>query len=324
LRIAQSEGAETYANDSYQHAVQLMDKTDQYATSSHIDKKSLIAVARETVQTAEDARAITVKKIELERLENERQAAARAQAQTQAEADDATRKRDQAQSDQARAELAKRQAESDAARARNEADDARSETAKAKSDMADSMASSANALSLAQSDADQSRLAAQQAQQAAQQSEADKAAMRTRLSEQLNSILQTRDSARGLIVSMSDVLFDTGRYSLKPGAREKLAKVAGILLAYPGLNIEVGGYTDNVGGDQMNQTLSENRAGSVRDYLVQQGVATNSLSSRGFGNTLPVASNDNSAGRQQNRRVELLVSGEAIGQPVNATTGTLR
>jgi outer membrane protein OmpA-like peptidoglycan-associated protein len=324
LRIAQSEGAETYANDSYQHAVQLMDKTDQYATSSHIDRKSLIAVARETVQTAEDARAITVKKIELERLENERQAAARAQAQTQAQADDATRKRDQAQSDQARAELAKRQAEGDAAKARNEADDARSETAKAKSDMADSMASSANALSLAQSDADQSRLAAQQAQLAAQQSEADKAAMRTRLSEQLNSILQTRDSARGLIVSMSDVLFDTGKYSLKPGAREKLAKVAGILLAYPGLNIEVGGYTDNVGGDQMNQTLSENRAGSVRDYLVQQGVATNSLSSRGFGNTLPVASNDNSAGRQQNRRVELLVSGEAIGQPVNATTGTLR
>ena len=101
---------------------------------------------------------------------------------------------------------------------------------------------------------------------------------------------------------MSDVLFDTGKYSLKPGAREKLAKVAGILLAYPGLNIEVGGYTDNVGGDAMNQTLSENRAGSVRDYLVQQGVATNSVSARGFGNTLPVASNDNSAGRQQNRQ----------------------
>ena len=144
------------------------------------------------------------------------------------------------------------------------------------------------------------------------------------LSEQLNSILQTRDSARGLIVSMSDVLFDTGKYSLKPGAREKLAKVAGILLAYPGLNIEVGGYTDNVGGDAMNQTLSENRAGSVRDYLVQQGVATNSVSAKGFGNTLPVASNDNSSGRQQNRRVELLVSGEAIGSPVNATTGSLR
>jgi outer membrane protein OmpA-like peptidoglycan-associated protein len=148
--------------------------------------------------------------------------------------------------------------------------------------------------------------------------------MRTKLAAQLNSILQTRDSARGLIVSMSDVLFDSGKYSLKPGAREKLAKVAGILLAYPSLNIEVGGYTDNVGGDAMNQTLSENRAGSVRDYLVQQGVATNSVSSKGFGSTLPVSSNDNAAGRQQNRRVELLVSGEAIGVPVNATTGSLR
>jgi outer membrane protein OmpA-like peptidoglycan-associated protein len=183
--------------------------------------------------------------------------------------------------------------------------------------MADNQASSAAALSAAQADADQSRLTAQQA-------ETDKAAMRAKLSAQLNSILQTRDSARGLIVSMSDVLFDTGKYSLKPGAREKLAKVAGILLAYPGLNIEVGGYTDNVGGDDMNQKLSENRAGSVRDYLVQQGVLTDSVSARGFGNSSPVASNDNSSSRQQNRRVELLVSGEAIGQPVNATTGSLQ
>jgi outer membrane protein OmpA-like peptidoglycan-associated protein len=324
LRIAQSEGAETYASDSYQHAVQLMNKTDEYATSSHIDRKPMIAVAREAVQTAEDARAITVKKIEQERLENERLAAANAQARTQAQADDATRQKEQAQSDQARAELATAQAKSDEARARTDTADAQSAAAKAKADMADSQAASANALSAAQADADQSRLAAQQAQLSAQQAEADKAAMRRRLSEQLNSILQTRDSARGLIVSMSDVLFDTGKYSLKPGAREKLAKVAGILLAYPGLNIEVGGYTDNVGGDQMNQKLSENRAGSVRDYLVQQGVATDSLSSKGFGNTLPVASNDNSAGRQQNRRVELVVSGEAIGQPVNATTGNLR
>jgi outer membrane protein OmpA-like peptidoglycan-associated protein len=317
LRIAQSEGAETYANESYQHAVQLMDKTDQYATSTHIDRKPMIAVAREAVQTAEDARAITVKKIDQERLETERRAAANAQAQTQAQADDATRQAKQAQSDQAQAEFAKGEAEEDAAKARNEADNARSDAAKAKSDMADSLASSASALSLAQSDAEQSRLAAQQ-------SEADKVAMRTRLSEQLNSILHTRDSARGLIVSMSDVLFDTGKYSLKPGAREKLAKVAGILLAYPGLNIAVGGYTDNVGGDEMNQRLSEHRADSVRDYLVQQGVATNSLSSKGFGNSLPVASNDDSAGRQQNRRVELLVSGEAIGHPVNATTGSLQ
>jgi outer membrane protein OmpA-like peptidoglycan-associated protein len=190
--------------------------------------------------------------------------------------------------------------------------------------MADNRAASASALAAAQADADRSRVTALDAQNRAQQADADKAAMRAKLSEQLNSILQTRDSARGLIVSMSDVLFDTGRFSLKPGAREKLAKVAGILLAYPGLNIEVGGYTDNVGGNSMNQTLSENRAGSVRDYLVQQGVSRNSVTARGFGNTLPVTSNDNSAGRQQNRRVELVVSGEAIGSPVNATTGSLR
>ncbi len=338
LRIAQSEGAETYARDSYQHASRLMDQVDADATSKHTDRKAMIGVAREVVQTAEDARAITVKKIDEERLENERQAAADAQANTQLQADDATRKKEQAQSDQARAERARSRAESDTARAqaataqaesataRAQADaaNAQSDANRAKSDMANNQAASATALSAAQADADQARLAAQQAQLSAQQAEAEKAAMRTRLSEQLNKILQTRDSARGLIVSMSDVLFDTGKYSLKPGAREKLAKVAGILLAYPGLNIEVGGYTDNVGGDQMNQTLSENRARSVRDYLVQQGVATNSVTARGFGNSLAVASNDNAAGRQQNRRVELLVSGEAIGNPVNPQTGSLQ
>ncbi len=338
VRIAQSEGAERYASDSYQHALQLMNNADEYALQNHVPQKPLIAAAREAVQTAEDARAIAVKNMDEERLANERQASADTEARSRAQADDATRQKEQAQSDTAKAQAAKTQAESDtvnaqaaraqaesdAATARNAAADARSETAQAKADMAASQSTSANALSAAQADAEQSRLAAQQAQLSAQQAETDKAAMRTRLSEQLNSILQTRDSARGLIVSMSDVLFDTGKYSLKPGAREKLAKVAGILLAYPGLNIEVGGYTDNVGGDAMNQTLSENRAGSVRDYLVQQGVATGSVSATGFGNTLPVASNDNSAGRQENRRVELLVSGEAIGNPVNATTGSLR
>jgi outer membrane protein OmpA-like peptidoglycan-associated protein len=384
LRIAQSEGAETYANDSYQHAVRLMNSADGYAIDKHVPKKRLIAVSREAVQTAEDAREIAVKKMDDVRLENERQDSADALRKSQGLADDASRQKDQAlydtaraqtakaqaESDRANAQAARAQADSDAARARNDAADAQAATARAQSDMENSRASSANALSAAQADraraesdsaqartdtadaqaataraqsdmennrassanalsaaqadAEQSRLAAQQAQLSAQQAETDKAAMRAKLTEQLNSILQTRDSARGLIVSMSDVLFDTGRYSLKPGAREKLAKVAGILLAYPGLNIAVGGYTDNVGGDAMNQTLSENRAGSVRDYLVQQGVTSNSVSARGFGNTLPVASNDNSAGRQQNRRVELLVSGEAIGNPVNATTGSLR
>jgi outer membrane protein OmpA-like peptidoglycan-associated protein len=324
LRIAQSEGAEQYSGSSYQHAVQLMNNADEMASSRHVDRKPMIAVAREAVQTAEDAREITVKKIEEERRASERQASADAEAQSQAQAEDATRQKEQAQSDAAKARNDTADAQSDAARARNDTANAQSAAAKAQSDLANSQAASATALSAAQADADQSRSAAQQAELTAQQAEADKAAMRTRLSEQLNKILQTRDSARGLIVSMSDVLFDTGKYSLKPGAREKLAKVAGILLAYPGLNIEVGGYTDNVGGDDMNQRLSENRADSVRSYLVQQGVLANAVSARGFGNSSPVASNDDSAGRQQNRRVELLVSGDVIGNQVNATTGSLQ
>jgi outer membrane protein OmpA-like peptidoglycan-associated protein len=255
------------------------------------------------VQTSEDAREIAVKRIESDRAANQRLASATAQAQSQAQADEAIRQKDQAQSATAQAQSA---------------------TAQAQSDLAANQASSTAQITAAQADADQSRAIAQQAQQNEHNADSEKAVMRAQLSEQLNKILETRDSARGLIISMSDVLFDTGMYSLKSGAREKLAKVAGILISYPSLNIEVGGYTDNVGGDDMNQKLSENRAGAVRDYLVTQGVATNSVTSKGFGNTLPVASNDNSAGRQENRRVELVVSGDAIGSPANATTGSLQ
>jgi outer membrane protein OmpA-like peptidoglycan-associated protein len=303
LRIAKSEGAEQYAADSYQHASQLMNTADGYATDGHSDRKQLIATSRETVQTSEDAREIAVKRIESDRAANQRLASATAQAQSQAQADEAIRQKDQAQSATAQAQSA---------------------TAQAQSDLAANQASSTAQITAAQADADQSRAIAQQAQQNEHNADSEKAVMRAQLSEQLNKILETRDSARGLIISMSDVLFDTGMYSLKSGAREKLAKVAGILISYPSLNIEVGGYTDNVGGDDMNQKLSENRAGAVRDYLVTQGVATNSVTSKGFGNTLPVASNDNSAGRQENRRVELVVSGDAIGSPANATTGSLQ
>jgi outer membrane protein OmpA-like peptidoglycan-associated protein len=317
LRIAQSEGAEQYAGESYQHAVQSMKTADDYAVSKHMEKKPLIAAAREAVQTAEDAREIAVKRIDADRLAEERQGSSDAQARSQAQADDATRLKERAQSDAARSQA-------NAAAAQANAENAQADAANAQAAMATNQATSAAAVNAAQADADQSRLLAQQAQQGQQQADSEKAAMRAQLSEQLNKILQTRDSARGLIVSMSDVLFDTGKYSLKPGAREKLAKVAGILIAYPGLNIAVGGYTDNVGGDEMNQKLSENRAGAVRDYLVAQGVATNSVGATGFGNSSPVASNQNSSGRQENRRVELVVSGEAIGSPVNAKIGSLR
>ena len=310
VRIAQSEGAENYAGESYQHAVQLMNSADAYATDGHTDKKELIAKSRETVQTAEDAREVAVKRIEDNRRASELQASANAQAQSQAQADEANRQKVQAQADATRAQANTANAEA--------------ATTKAQTDMMNNQAASAEAINAAQADADKSRLIAQNAQEGQQQAVTEKKAMRAQLELRLSEILETRDSARGLIVSMSDVVFDTGQYSLKPGAREKLAKVAGILIEYPSLNIAVGGYTDNVGGDEMNQKLSENRAGSVRSYLVQEGVVAGSVSATGFGNSSPVASNDNSAGRQENRRVELVVSGEAIGSPVNATTGSLQ
>ena len=349
MRIAESEGAEQYASESYRHAVESMKTADDYAVSKHIENKPLIAAARQAVQTAEDAREIAVKRIESDSRAAELQASSDAQARSQTQAEHATRMKEQAQSEAAMAQASAVTAQANEATARaNEAtahaDAAYSQSAMvanqnasaaaitaANADAANSQAvmvanqnASAAAITAANADADQSRLIAQQAQDNEHRADSEKAAMRAQLSVQLNKILETRDSARGLIVSMSDVLFNTGKYSLMPGAREKLAKVAGILIAYPGLNIEVGGYTDNVGGDEMNQKLSENRAGAVRDYLVTEGVANNTVTSKGFGNTLPVASNDNSAGRQSNRRVELVVSGEAIGSPVNPTTGSLR
>ena len=143
--------------------------------------------------------------------------------------------------------------------------------------------------------------------------EAEKAELRTRLLTQFNAILQTRDTARGLIVNMSDVLFDTGKFTLRPVAREKLAKVAGIVSGHPGLRLDVEGHTDSVGGDSYNQQLSEQRAAAVRDYLTQQGMPGSSVTAKGFGKTQPVASNDSARGKQQNRRVELVISGEVIG-----------
>ena len=288
VRIAKWTGAEHYASDSLNKAKVSLQSAEDYQARRG-NKKSEITAAREAVQTAEDARIITVKKIDEERQASELQVSADAEARAKAQADAATQQKKQAETDAAaaRAQTAQNQVTSDAAAAKAQAE---TDAAKAK----------------AQAEAEQARLAAQQA-------ENDKAALRAKLAEQLNSVLQTRDTARGLIVNMSDVLFDTAKYTLKPGAREKLSKVAGILLAYPGLNIEVDGHTDNVGGDEYNQNLSEQRAGSVLDYLVAQGVATNSITAKGFGKTQPVGTNDTAAGRQINRRVELVVSGEAIG-----------
>jgi outer membrane protein OmpA-like peptidoglycan-associated protein len=164
--------------------------------------------------------------------------------------------------------------------------------------------------------AEQSKLAAAEAERARLTAEQDKENLRRQLLEQFNMILQTRDSARGLIVNMSDVLFDTAKYTLRPAAREKLARVSGIILSHPGLRIEIEGHTDSVGSDEYNQKLSEQRASAVRDYLMSQGMNASIVTAKGLGETMPVASNDNAAGRQQNRRVELVVSGEVIGTKI--------
>ncbi len=330
VRIAQSEGAEEYAGESYRDAVALMNTADSAATDRHSSRQDLIATSRQVVQTAEDARAVAVKRIDERRLASERQASNDAQVASQAQTDAANRQNEQAQLEAAKARADNAQAQTDTAKAQSDnaqaqADNANAQAvaAKAQADAADSQAASSAAVTAAQADADQAHAAAQQAQQQVQQANSDKAAMRAQLTAQLNAVLQTRDSARGLIISMSDVLFTTGKYSLNPGAREKLAKVSGILLSYPGLVIAVGGYTDNVGTDAMNQKLSENRAGAVRDYLVQQGVTGTAVTAIGYGNTEPVASNSDAGGRQQNRRVELLVSGDAIGSPATVATSRL-
>ena len=330
VRIAQSEGAEEYAGDSYRHAVELMNTADSAATDQHSSRQDLIATSRQVVQTAEDARAVAVKRIDEARLTSERQASTDAQAASQAQAETANRQNEQAQLDASKARADNAQAQTETAKAQSDnaqaqADDANAQAVavKAQSDAADSQAASSAAVAVAQADADQAHAAAEQAQQQTQQANSDKATMRAQLTAQLNAVLQTRDSARGLIISMSDVLFTTGKYSLNSSAREKLAKVSGILLSYPGLVIAVGGYTDNVGTDAMNQELSENRAGAVRDYLVQQGVTSTAVTAIGYGNTGPVASNSDAGGRQQNRRVELVVSGDSIGNPATVTTSSL-
>jgi outer membrane protein OmpA-like peptidoglycan-associated protein len=164
----------------------------------------------------------------------------------------------------------------------------------------------------AASQADLDRAAKEKAQ-----AEAEKAELRAQLLRQFNAVLQTRDTARGLIVNMSDVLFDTAKYSLRPLAREKLAKVAGIVSGHPGLRLDVEGHTDSVGSDEYNQQLSEQRGAAVRDYLMQQGMPLSSVTAKGLGEAQPVASNDTAKGRQENRRVELVISGEVIGTEIS-------
>jgi len=329
IQIARASGADLFAPDSFSKAEQSLKQAEDHQ-SGNSDRKSVTMSAREAVQIAEDSRAIAVKRQEEARLANEREAGANREAVAKAETETEARLRAQAESNQrmeaerrasaeadraaAQSETASVKLEAEAARvaAQTEADRIRRETdaaraaAKANADLA--------ARTAAQAEADRTLLATQEADRLRLKAEAEKAELRAQLMSQFNLILDTRDTARGLIINMSDVLFDTAKYSLRPLARERLAKVAGIFLGHPGLTLEVEGHTDSVGGEAYNQNLSEQRAGSVRDYLILQGVKEmNSTPAKGFGKSQPVATNDTAAGRQLNRRVELIVSGELIG-----------
>ncbi|MFI5094560.1 MAG: OmpA family protein [Candidatus Acidiferrales bacterium] len=328
VRIAHIAQADKYAASSLAKAEQQLQNTEDIYRNRG-DKKSVSAAAREVVETAEEARVMAVK----QKAEEEAQAKAAADKKAAEEQAAAEIKRRQD------AELARQQAEAakaDAIRMRQEAEKAAADAARQKAEAEQATAAAVAQQQAAQAAAeqaardkaaavDQQRAAeaeAEKARQAAAQAEAEKAQLRAQLLSQLNSILQTRDSARGLIVNMSDVLFDTGSYTLKPGAREKLAKISGILLAHPGLNLQIEGHTDSVGGDEFNQQLSERRADSVRDFLAEQGVPASTITARGFGKSQPVATNDTPEGRQRNRRVELVLNGDAIGNAAaaNATT----
>jgi outer membrane protein OmpA-like peptidoglycan-associated protein len=332
VQLARVAAADKYAADSFNQAVNALAQAHQYQARQP-GQKPVITMAREAVVRAEDARVIGLRRqrdeAEAARLDAEKQKAETARLHAEEE----TRQRAQADVLRAQAETQRRQA--DAQRTQAEADRAAADRAKAEAlaaaqtaereraaaELAKRQAEEARQAALVEqrqlaADAERARQAAGDSDRRRVEAEQKQAELRQQLLIQFNQILQTRETARGLIVNMSDVLFETGRYELKPGAREKLAKVAGIILAHSGLKIEVEGHTDSVGGDEYNMKLSENRANAVRMYLLEQGLNNGSITAKGFGKTTPVADNSTAAGRQRNRRVELVVSGEILGSPV--------
>jgi len=299
--IAKSRGAGTDASEIFTKATASLQMTEN-AVTSKADKTEVMSAARRTIQFAEDARALAAQRQEAARIAAEREAAAakargEAEAKAAEEAAEAKRKADEEakrQAELAAAKEAQMKAEAEAAAVRAKAEaDAAAAKAKAEGDALKAKEEAARA------DAERARQAA--------------AALRTQLLDQFNRILETRDTPRGLVVNMGDVLFDFGKYDLRPEAREKLAKLSGIVLAHPGLTLAVEGHTDNVGSDELNQKLSEQRAESVRSYLVAQGLAQANVTGQGFGKSTPVVDNSTAANRQKNRRVEIVVAGEVIG-----------
>jgi outer membrane protein OmpA-like peptidoglycan-associated protein len=294
VRIAQETGADKYTPEIMQQAKLDLQNASDLDSNKRGDRKMEITDAREAVERAEDARIATLRKQAAER--EAATVAAKNQAQTDAALSQAQAAQSQAQA--AQSQLQAQQSQMEAQQAQLQADQAKA--AKAQADAARAQA---------EAEAAEARAKAAEASKSAD----DANAVREKLRAQLNSVLATSETARGLIVNMSDVLFDTGKYTLKTTTQVSLAKVAGILQAYPGLKVQVEGYTDSVGSDDFNQKLSDNRAGAVKDFLVSQGVSLNNITSQGFGKNDPVADNSSSSGRQMNRRVNMVVSGDAIG-----------
>ncbi len=305
VRIAHIAAADKYAASILSKAgQQLLHAEEIYRQKQN--KAAVEAAAKEATETAEEARLMAVK----QKAEDEAQAAAAArEAKARADADAEAKRRADAEAARAQAEKAR----ADAEQARAQAEQAKAEAERMKEEAEKAKAEAVAQQQILAAETDKAHAAAAQSESLRQQAEKEKQDLRARLLQQLNSILATRDSARGLIANMSDVLFRSGSFELLPAARERLAKVSGIVLAYPSLHVAVEGHTDSVGGDQYNQDLSEHRAQAVRDYFVQQGIPSGAVEARGFGKSEPIASNDTAEGRQQNRRVELVLSGDAIG-----------
>ncbi len=311
VRIANNAGAAKFASAAIAKANQQLQDAEESYRQKH-DKKTVISEARDAVQTAEEARVMSVKQKAEEDAQAqaaaEKQAAEERAAKASAEAQEQATRRQEAEEARLQAEAAKEEAErmkQEALKAAAEAAQAQEEAERARQAAIAEQQAALSQKQAAEAEADKAR-------QETAKSEAEKASLRAQLLAQLNSILQTNDSTRGLIVNMSDVLFDTSSFTLKPGAREKLAKVSGILLAHPGLKLQIEGHTDSIGSDDLNQRLSELRAGSVRDFLAEQGVPESSITAKGFGKTVPVATNETADGRQRNRRVEIVLNGDSI------------
>ena len=322
--IARGVGASQYAADTMTKAgVDLQNAENFWASSK--DTKRVQTLARNVTQLSEDARIITLRRKQDEQLALERKNAEDRVAAAKSETDRETSQRLLAETEKRQALKREAEARDQAeheAKLRQWAEQQQAALAQART-AAETLLADAR-VKQAATEADRQRLLGEKealdrdaadAKRRADEVERDRQALRIQIREQLNRVLQTQDTARGLIINMSDVLFDTAQYSLRPGAREKLAKISGILLAHPELKLQVEGHTDSVGTDDYNQKLSENRASSVRTFLTTEGVDPNSISARGFGKTRPVVSNDTAAGRQRNRRVEIVVSGDSIQAP---------